>query len=365
MAIYKIFPSKDATLYSFYPDMNTGIDSILEVKNYNINFDPVPQVTRFLIQFPQSEIDEIVNNKINGKSFNSSIKLFIAQAQGIIGETILEVFPVAESWNNGNGTYLDLPFSTNGVSWEWKDFKDGEKWNVFNSPSNTTSSFESGNSGGGLWYISPKSEILFDRRSIKDIETDITPIVDLWCSSSIDNNGLIFKWEDGVEFNNNEAIQPILQFYSIDTNTIYPPCLELKWDDSEFSPGDLPEIPDSEIFISIDTKDKYNVNSVNRFRINVRPKYPPRVFQTGSINTENYHLPETSYFAIKDLDTQDFLINFDSQFTKVSCDNKGNYFDLYMNGLEPERNYEILIKTIIDNEVVILKNKNYFKIING
>ena len=30
MAVYKIFPSQDATLYSAYPAMNTGIDEILE-----------------------------------------------------------------------------------------------------------------------------------------------------------------------------------------------------------------------------------------------------------------------------------------------------------------------------------------------
>ena len=31
MAVYKIFPSSDATLYSKYPAQNTGLDSILEV----------------------------------------------------------------------------------------------------------------------------------------------------------------------------------------------------------------------------------------------------------------------------------------------------------------------------------------------
>jgi hypothetical protein len=30
MAVYKLFPEKDATLYSEYPEMNTGIDEIIE-----------------------------------------------------------------------------------------------------------------------------------------------------------------------------------------------------------------------------------------------------------------------------------------------------------------------------------------------
>ena len=47
MAIYKIFPHKDATLYSFYPDMNTGIDPITDISNLNIAVDTNPQVADF------------------------------------------------------------------------------------------------------------------------------------------------------------------------------------------------------------------------------------------------------------------------------------------------------------------------------
>ena len=30
MAVYKIFPEKDATIYSQFPNMNTGLDPIIE-----------------------------------------------------------------------------------------------------------------------------------------------------------------------------------------------------------------------------------------------------------------------------------------------------------------------------------------------
>ena len=30
MAVYKIFPTKDATIYSLYPSRNTGLDEIIE-----------------------------------------------------------------------------------------------------------------------------------------------------------------------------------------------------------------------------------------------------------------------------------------------------------------------------------------------
>ena len=62
MAVYKIFPTQDATIYSRYPTMNTGLDSILEA---NADFSTgVPHVSRYLIQFDQNEIDSIITMKI-------------------------------------------------------------------------------------------------------------------------------------------------------------------------------------------------------------------------------------------------------------------------------------------------------------
>ena len=86
---------------------------------------------------------------------------------------------------------------------------------------------------------------------------------------------------------------------------------------------------------------------------------------TGSDYTRNRYLPISSYYALKDLDTNEFVINFDTQYTQISADDKNSYFTIYMNGLEPERYYSILIKTSIDGETVIFDDKLYFKIING
>ena len=61
MAVYKIFPEKDATLYSQYPAMNSGIDEIIEATTAEAA-DGSPTVSRFLVQFPQNEILDIINN---------------------------------------------------------------------------------------------------------------------------------------------------------------------------------------------------------------------------------------------------------------------------------------------------------------
>ena len=36
-----------------------------------------------------------------------------------------------------------------------------------------------------------------------------------------------------------------------------------------------------------------------------------------------------------------------------------------MNGLEPERNYKILVKTEIKGNTIILDEQYYFKVVNG
>ena len=65
------------------------------------------------------------------------------------------------------------------------------------------------------------------------------------------------------------------------------------------------------------------------------------------------------------MDTNEYVINFDNQYTQISSDANGNYFDIYMSGLEPERYYQILIKTNINGSVIVFDDYYYFKVING
>jgi hypothetical protein len=65
MAVYKIFPEKDATLYSLFPNMNTGLDEIVEATETSFAYsDPNPQTSRFVINFSETEIDDLLDNKL-------------------------------------------------------------------------------------------------------------------------------------------------------------------------------------------------------------------------------------------------------------------------------------------------------------
>ena len=86
MVVYKLFPFKDATLYSFYPDMNTGIDPITDISNLNIAVATNPQVARFLTEFVQSEIEDVINS-IEGIQENAVIGV----PHKDLGESVLSI----------------------------------------------------------------------------------------------------------------------------------------------------------------------------------------------------------------------------------------------------------------------------------
>ena len=382
MAVYKIFPLQDASIYSFYPNMNTGIDPIIEVGNLNVNINPVPQVFRYLLEFDQDEINSVIDSRVGGTQFSSSLRCFIANAQGVNFNTNIEVYPVSGSWNNGTGTYLDSPFTTNGVSWKNQTFEGGQQWSLNGWGTYVTASWSgSNNQGGATWYTGSSDPYntnieaiqSFTLRSQKDLNVPVTDIVKVWYSSSksiggytnIVNDGFIVKWEEPLEFMTASAIQPIMQFYSVDTNTIYPPQLEIKWDDQSFETGSLPPIQTTDMYVALDSNPGvFYSESINRFRLNVRPDFPVRTFQTASIDTINHHLPNGSLYSVKDLDTNETLIEFDNEFTKISCDEQSNYFDIYMNGLQPERYYKILIQTEVSGSTIVKDDNYYFKVIN-
>lgn len=374
MAIYKIYPYKDSTIYSFYENANMGLDSILEVGN-PLTSDGSSGVFRFLLAFDQSEITDIINNRIGSSVWQSNLRCYIANAEGVNFNSTVYVYPVAGTWDNGTGHFGDNPITTDGVSWKWRTFESGSAWEQSGFSVYTTASFPINNKGGGVWFTGSSNPSLnvvssqsFDIRSSKDFNVVVTDTVKGWYSSSFDNNGFIVKWSDSIEFSNSGSIQPDLKFFSVDTHTIYPPELEFRWRDYIFNTGSSTQtiINTSQVYASItENPGFFYPESINKFRIDCRPQYPPRVYQTSSIYTTNYYLPTASYYAIKDLDTNEYVIDFDDQYTQISADSNSSYFTIYMNGLQPERYYKILIKTTIDGSTIVLDNNYYFKIING
>ena len=377
MAVYKIFPYKDTTLYSLYPSMSVGLDAISEVVN-KLGVDGTPDVSRFMTQFDTAEIQSVINDKIGNSTWDVSFKSFIADAYGITLDSTLEVWPLAQTWNNGTGEFLDSPITTNGASWYFSDYGGGTSWSSAGAVGTElyTSSFNADFAplGGGNWFYSGsgvssyKVTQSFDLRSDKDLNVGVKTIVSKWYSGSLPNYGFITKWTSSIEFFGTSSIQPVMKYYSVDTNTIYPPQLEFRWRDYSTiltgSESTIVSNPNVKMSLA-ENPGVFHSGSINRFRLNVSPMYPARTFQTSSFYVGKNYLPTASYYAVKDLDTNEFIIDFNSQFTQISADSTSNYFDIYMDGLEPERNFEILIKTTIDGSTRIYNDNYYFKVVNG
>ncbi len=377
MAVYKIFPEKDSTIYSEFPSMNTGLDEIIEASTFYNSISP--EVSRYLIKFSQTEIEDIVDNKIGTANFQVNLRNYIANVTGINTDTTLEIFPVSGSWNMGTGRYSVKPQVKNGVSWTYRLSEDEGAWVTSSFSAYVTASYSGSNEGGGNWYTGSALALDVNQSQVlsyandKDLNVDVTNTILTWYSASnslggFTNDGFLIKQSDSDEFRYDQNYVTTVKYFSIDTHTIYPPQLEFKFDDFVFNTGSSTNtiIDTSRMVASLDNNGKtYRRDSVEKIRINSRPQFPERVFQTASIYTTNFYLPTASFYAVKDLDTNEFVIDFDTTYTKISADNESSFFTLYMNGLEPERYYQILLKVNIGGETLVLDDKYYFKVING
>jgi hypothetical protein len=190
----------------------------------------------------------------------------------------------------------------------------------------------------------------------------VTNAVTAWSSSNASNYGLLLKLSGSLEFTTSSVLE--LKYFSGNTHTIYPPCLEIRWDDFVWNTGSLSLVTsDSSVVTLSSNKGTYQQDSVQRFRVNVRDLYPARTFTISSVYLNNKVLPTASYWSLVDVDSEEIIVDYDTTYTKLSADTSGNYFDIYMNGLEPERYYKVLIKSVINGSVVVFDEQYYFKVI--
>jgi hypothetical protein len=358
MASYKLFPTADATIYSDTPNINTGLDEILEIRNvagsYTYN-----EVSRILLQFPQDQITDIFANKIKGVDYKVYLKLYNTETRELPFQYTVNSFAVSQSWDMGIGKYLYSPYLTDNVTWTNK--QTGAVWR--NSADTlrtyTTMSYKT-NIGGCSWYTTLIGSQSFAYNDSKDIKMDVSDITVSHYSGSVPNNGILLKFTSSLEFTTGSNTS--IKFFSKDTHTIYPPHIEFVWDDSSYTTGSLSTISSSNILFSISNlKESYDQEEVARMRLFCRDQYPKRVFMTSSFYSTNKALPQGSQWALKDVKTDEYVINFET-LNKISCDSTGNYVDLYMNGLQPERYYKLIIKSTINGGTLLIDNKSYFKV---
>jgi hypothetical protein len=336
-----------------------------------------------LFKYNTSEIQNVVNSKIGNNSFDAKLHVYLASAYELPEGYSINAYPTYDSWVNGVGKFGDIPTDKSGVSWIYRTAQGvydngptGDRWTTDDNtasgsiPANVAWNYTSTYAGGGGTWLTGSNGIdleatqTFQLNSEHDIDINITPAVLLHYSESISNNGYIVKLPNDLEFNTTSSIR--LKYYSSDTNTIYPPYLEFAWDDSVYETGSLSVLSSTESVIQLtNNKGEYVDEGKQRFRLKARPKYPTRTFVTSSAYSTNHALPTASYWGLRDEFTEEMLIPFNTGSTKISCDANGPYFDIYMDGIQPERYYRVLIKTEIDGSTVVVDNKDTFKVVRN
>ena len=389
MAYYFIFPEKDTTLYS-HPDrinMNTGGDEILELVEEKATTGEIYYTSRILIKFKNSDIRDVIKNKLTGDAKNItpntcqiSLKLYSTEHKQLANDHIIEAFPLSQSFAEGTQRYDGNPPTTttgsfqaaNGATWVHRTESTGSSWVTSNFSGGSTGSY-SLQAGGGVWYTGSafRGEDSFFESDDLDIDIDVTSIIQKFSASfyqdasyptGIPNNGFIIKKpslieEDGFGYGE-------LSYFSTNTHTIYPPQLCFKWDDSSYSTSGGTVLSSGDIFLSLyNNKSEFQRKSKQRFRLTVRKRYPDRTFVTSSNFLNLNYLPETSYYSVRDAETDEVVIPFDTEYTKLSADNDGMYFDLFMEGFQPERYYKLMFRVDNNDGINIYDEDYFFKII--
>ena len=228
--------------------------------------------------------------------------------------------------------------------------------------------------GGGVWFrgVGYQATQQFKNGDKLDTSFNVTSIIQKFSASlfagttypdGIENNGFIIKQPDSVETNTSSSTGE-MQYFSTDTHTIYPPKLTFKWQDAVYSTGGGTVLNSGDIFLSLyNNKAEFQRKSKQRFRITTRKRYPDRTFVTSSNYLNIQYLPQTSYYSVRDAETDEVIIPFDTKFTKLSADSDGMFFDLFMEGLQPERYYKLQFR-VDNNDGVNIYDEDYsFKVV--
>jgi hypothetical protein len=340
--------TKDASIYLQTPNQNTGIDSILEVGKY-IYLDSF-NIVRSVLHFDLSTVTESISS--------ADLILKSDQSEELSLNYTLYSYPISGSWEMGIGTYND-GVSTYGVSWNYRDGNSQTLWISGSIGNDVDASYSNGI--GGIWYPEYESTYSFLYQS-SDTQFNVINTVRAWLSGSIQNNGFIIK--HSTDADTNETDYGIIQFFSKETHTIYPPKLRLGVDDFTYTTGSMPSLSSVEqLMVVPKLGSEYKVNSINRILISGRELYPTKRYSTY-VSHKYSALPPTSYYEIRDYVTDEIIIPY-SEYSKISTDYRiGSYINVDFTDWEINRDYVINFKIERNGLVEYFSNNYRFRVAN-
>ena len=361
---YFEFGKRDTTLYSggTTASRNTGIDEILEVNKVVNNNGTVGNVSRILIDFDLSYISKSIQDGKIPSTAKYYLNLYDATSDELEVEQSLHIYMVSGSWKQGSGKLDHDPVTDNGASYQYRNHEAKTPWVTGSVLTDGGAWFTA--SIDGQYEVSSSYNLTFDK---KDVRADVTDLVNnfIYSSSDYPNNGFIVKREDSGSYGDHPSSSMFdfntgqegdssrlgnLQYFSRETHTIYPPKLEVEWDDSSWSTGSLSALSASDLdrlkIYFKNFRTEYKEKSIVKFRVVGRELYPSSSFDTTPAELTVKYLPSSSVeYEVRDADTEEVIIPFGSG-SRISCDSDGNFFRVQMNGFQSERNYRFCIKVV-------------------
>tara|TARA_Y100000034_G_scaffold135992_1_gene210153 strand:+ start:2462 stop:3589 length:1128 start_codon:yes stop_codon:yes gene_type:complete len=372
---YFIFPDADTTLYQHTGSKNTGLDEIVEIRKDLNDAGENPKVSRILMKFDIGEISQSIHRGTIGTDAKFYLNLYDAHPANLSYSQSLYAYPISQSWSVGEGYDGDNPINSEGASWRYKD---GVNVATFWTGSITGS--------GGTWFTDVYASQSFTYET-RDMRMNVTPIINKWLNGTYLNEGFMIKRSGSVGNTDSNAEEGNtdrlgnFSFFSRETNTIYPPKLEVEWFDTKWSTGSLSALSSTELEDMIlymkSLKPEYKEKSKVKFRLVGRGRYPTKSYSnTSSTYLTAKYLPSGSkenigndgtYYSVRDTQTEDVIIPYGSG-SLVSCDSTGNYFNLWMNGLQSERYYKFEFKVVsgsntVDETVQYFDDDFIFKVV--
>ena len=361
---YFEFGKRDTTLYSggTTASRNTGLDEILEINKVVANNGSVQNVSRILIDFDLSFISKSIQDGKIPSTAKYYLNLYDATSEEVEAEQPVHIYMVSGSWKQGTGKLDHNPVTDDGATYQYRDHEAKTPWVTGSVLTDGGAWFTA--SVDGQYEVSSSYNLTFDK---KDIRADVTDLVNnhIYSSSVYPNNGFIVKREDSgshgdhpsssmFDFNTGQEGDSSrlgnLKYFSRETHTIYPPKLEVVWDDSSWSTGSLSALSSTDLerlkVYFKNMRKEYKENSIVKFRVVGRELYPSSSFDATPTELTVKYLPSSSTeYEIKDADTEEVIVPYGSG-SRISCDSDGNFFRVQMNGFQAERNYRFCIKVV-------------------
>ena len=361
---YFEFGKRDTTLYSggTTASRNTGLDEILEINKVVNNNGTVANVSRILIDFDLTYISQSIQDGKIPSTAKYYLNLYDATSEEVEAEQPFHIYMVSGSWKQGTGKLDHDPVTQDGASYQYRDHEAKTPWVTGSVLTDGGAWFTA--SVDGQYEVSSSYNLTFDK---KDIRADVTDLVNnhIYSSSVYPNNGFIVKREDSGSHGDHPSSSMFdfdagqegdssrlgnLKYFSRETHTIYPPKLEVVWDDSSWSTGSLSALSSTDLerlkVYFKNMRKEYKENSIVKFRVVGRELYPSSSFDATPTELTVKYLPSSSTeYEIKDADTEEVIVPFGSG-SRISCDSDGNFFRVQMNGFQAERNYRFCIKVV-------------------